>query len=101
MWVIFYPKAAILESCHTNPSMFLGALFMGFRNYFKVLKCGLEPIYAQDPIVQTEDVDASCLECQRNVEHRKLCLKGQTINLLPIEHASEFDTLCFARVQKP
>ncbi|CBI17047.3 unnamed protein product, partial [Vitis vinifera] len=94
MWVIFYPKAAILESCHTNPSMFLGAIFMGCRNHFKVLKCGLEPIYAQDPIVQTDDVDASCAECQRNVEHRKLCLKGQTISLPPIECASEFDTLC-------
>ncbi|KAL6315390.1 hypothetical protein AAG906_000500 [Vitis piasezkii] len=94
MWVIFYPKAAILESCHTNRFMHLNAVFMGSRNHFKVLKCGLQPIYSQDPIVQTEDVDASCLECQRNVEHRKLCLKGQTISLLPIERASEFDTLC-------
>ncbi|KAJ9672181.1 hypothetical protein PVL29_025708 [Vitis rotundifolia] len=94
VWVIFYPKAAILESCHTNQSTFLAALFMDSRNHFKVHKCGLQPIYAQDPMVQTEDVDASCLECQRNVEHRKLCLKGQTISLLPIECASEFDTLC-------
>ncbi|XP_034675714.1 disease resistance protein RPV1-like isoform X2 [Vitis riparia] len=94
VWVIFYPKAAILESCHTNRFMHLNAAFMGSRNHFKVLKCGLQPIYSQDPIVQTEDVDASCLECQRNVEHRKLCLKGQTISLLPIERASEFDTLC-------
>ena len=23
MWVVFYPKAAILESCHTNQFMFL------------------------------------------------------------------------------
>ncbi|RVW59242.1 TMV resistance protein N [Vitis vinifera] len=94
MWVIFYPKAAILESCHTNPFMFLMALFKDSRKHFKVVKCGLQPIYSQDPIVQTEDVDASCLECQRNVEYRKLCLKGQTISLLPIECASEFDTLC-------
>ncbi|KAJ9691428.1 hypothetical protein PVL29_013567 [Vitis rotundifolia] len=94
MWVIFYPKAAILESCHTNQFTFLGASFMDYRNHFKALKCGLQPIYAQDPIVQIEDVDASCLKCQRNVEHRKLCLKGQTINLLPIECASEFDSLC-------
>uniref|UniRef100_F6GW27 TMV resistance protein N n=2 Tax=Vitis vinifera TaxID=29760 RepID=F6GW27_VITVI len=94
MWVIFYPKAAILESCHTNRFMHLNAVFIDSRNHFKVLKCGLQPIYSQDPIVQTEDVDASCLECQRNVEHRKLCLKGQPISLLPIEHASEFDTLC-------
>ncbi|XP_034675715.1 disease resistance protein RPV1-like isoform X1 [Vitis riparia] len=94
MWVIFYPKAAILESCHTNRFMHLNAVFMGSRNHFKVLKCGLQPIYAQDPIVQTEDVDASCLECQRNVEYRKLCFKGQIISQLPIERASEFDTLC-------
>ncbi|KAJ9676311.1 hypothetical protein PVL29_025034 [Vitis rotundifolia] len=94
MWAIFYPKAAILESCHTNQFTFLGASFMDSRNHFKVVKCGFQAIYAKDPIVQTEDVDASCLECQRNVEHRQLCLKGQTINLLPIEHASEFDTLC-------
>ncbi|KAJ9676310.1 hypothetical protein PVL29_025033 [Vitis rotundifolia] len=94
MWAIFYPKAAILESCHTNQFTFLGASFMDFRNHVKVVKCGFQAIYAKDPIVQTEDVDASCLECQRNVEHRQLCLKGQTINLLPIEHASEFDTLC-------
>ena len=67
---------------------------MDSRNHFKLLKCGLQPIYAQDLIVQNEDVDASCLKCQRNVEHRKLCLKGQTICLLPIECASEFDTLC-------
>ena len=39
-------------------------------------------------------MDASYLKCQRNVEHQKLCLKGQTICLLPIECASEFDTLC-------
>ena len=94
MWVIFYPKAAILESSLTNTSMFLLALFKDSRNHFKVLKCGLQPLYAQDPTVKTEDVDASCLECQRNVEYRKLCLKGQTISLLPIECASEFDTLC-------
>ncbi|RVW61588.1 hypothetical protein CK203_065331 [Vitis vinifera] len=36
MWVIFYPKAAILESCHTNPSMFLGALFMALAI---ILRC--------------------------------------------------------------
>ncbi|KAL6315628.1 hypothetical protein AAG906_003731 [Vitis piasezkii] len=39
MWVIFYPKAAILESCHTSPFLFLGALFMGSRNHFKVVNC--------------------------------------------------------------
>ncbi|XP_034674575.1 disease resistance protein RPV1-like [Vitis riparia] len=94
MWVIFYPKAALLESCHTNQLMHLDAVFKDSGSHFKVLKCGLQPIYSQDPIVQTEDVDASCLECQRNVEYRKLCLKGQTISLLPIECASEFDTLC-------
>ncbi|XP_034674570.1 disease resistance protein RPV1-like [Vitis riparia] len=94
MWVMIYPKAAILESCHTKQYTLLEAQFMGSHDHFKVLKCGLQPIYAQDPIVQTEDADASCLECQRNVEHRKLCLKGQTISLLPIECASEVDTLC-------
>ncbi|KAJ9676312.1 hypothetical protein PVL29_025035 [Vitis rotundifolia] len=94
VWVILYPKAAILQRCHTHPLRFLEALFMDSRNHFKVLKCGLQPIYAQYPIVQTEDVDASCLECQRNVERRKLCLKGQTISQLTIKCASEFDTLC-------
>ncbi|KAJ9691431.1 hypothetical protein PVL29_013570 [Vitis rotundifolia] len=94
MWVIFYPKAAMLESCHTNHSTFLEVLFMDSRNHFKVLKCGLQPIYAKDRIVQTEDVDASCFECQRNVECRKLCLKGQIISQLPIEYACELDTLC-------
>ncbi|KAJ9691429.1 hypothetical protein PVL29_013568 [Vitis rotundifolia] len=94
MWVIFYPKAAILESCHTNHFTFLKALFMDSINHFKVLKCGLQPIYTKDRIVQTEDVDASCFECQRNVECRKLCLKGQIISQLPIKYACELDTLC-------
>ncbi|RVW62595.1 TMV resistance protein N [Vitis vinifera] len=85
MWVIFYPKAAILESSLTNTSMFLLALFKDSRNHFKVLKCGLQPLYAQDPTVKTEDVDASCLECQRNVEHRKLCLKESTNKHLGVQ----------------
>ncbi|RVW81847.1 hypothetical protein CK203_050829 [Vitis vinifera] len=81
--------------CVCNLSVF--ALLVN-ATMMEVVKCGLQPIYAQDPIVQTEDVDASCLECQRNVEHRKLCLKGQTISLLPIECASEFDTYYFPEI---
>ncbi|XP_034677016.1 disease resistance protein RUN1-like isoform X2 [Vitis riparia] len=94
MWLIFYPKVAIQKSCGSNQFTSLTASFVGSYSNFKVIKCGLQPIYAQDPMVQTADVDVSCLECQRNEENRNLCFKGQTINQLPIEYPSEVETLC-------
>ena len=94
MWMTLYPKVAILERCNSHQLLTaIQASFLYSYNDFKVLKCGLQPIYAYDSRIQTKDVDdASCLECQRNVECRKLCLRGQTINQLRTDCA--VDTLC-------
>ena len=74
MWVTLYPKVAIMEIYRSNQFASLQARFSAPNGKCKVLKCGFQPIYAYDPMVQTRDV--SCTDCQRNVENRKLCLKG-------------------------
>ena len=94
MWVTLYPKVAIMEIYRSNQFKSLQACFSA-PNRCKVLKCGFQPIYAYDPTVQSRDV--SCTDCQRNVENRKLCLKGQPnpINQLScIPTAVVLDTLC-------
>ena len=97
MWMTLYPKVAILERCtHSNQFTFLQAAFLYSYNNFKVLNCGLQPIYAYDPVIVNDD--ASCLECQRNAEYRKLCLRGQSqttnIQLPTNQCAAAVDTLC-------
>ena len=77
MWVTLYPKGALMEIYSSNQFTFLQAEFLASYKNCKVVKCGFQPIYAYDPRIKTKDVnDASCMECQRNVEYWKLCLMG-------------------------
>ena len=97
MWVTFYPKVALTEIysyCSNQFTCLLARFFVPNQNW-KVLKCGFQPIYAYDPTT-TRDVDVCCcFDCKRNLENRKLCLKGQPINQLPWETAAAtVDTLC-------
>ena len=95
MWVTLYPKVAIMEIYRSNQFASLQACFSAPNGKCKVLKCGFQPIYAYDPTVQTRDV--SCTDCQRNVENRKLCLKGQPnplTHLSCIPTVAVLDTLC-------
>ena len=65
--------------------MSLKAEFLAPYKNCKVLKCGFQPIYLYDPMVQTRDVDVSYFDCQMNVENWKLCLK---------DHPNPINQLC-------
>ena len=96
MWLTLYPKVVMMERCSlSNQFMSLKAQFSTPSKNKKVLKCGLQPIYAYDH--PTRDRDVRCFDCKRNVENHKLCLKGQSINQLPNTYMcadNVFDTKC-------